>query len=121
MPLNVLATKLFVPPARANLVPRPRRLNRLQRGVQGKLTLISVPVGFGKTTLVSAWVAGCAQPAAWLSLDEGENDSSVLTSPQRPQDTRTSAPAGLSNHLPGLFRSRADPDAQITTSITTMW
>ena len=39
-----------------------------------KLTLISAPAGFGKTTLVSEWVAGCGRPAAWLSLDEGDND-----------------------------------------------
>src|SRR5919199_2213056 len=58
MPLNLLATKLFVPPARAHLVPRPRLLDRLQQSVQGKLTLLSAPAGFGKTTLLSAWIAG---------------------------------------------------------------
>src|SRR5919199_4977322 len=74
MSLNLLATKLFVPPARAHRVRRPRLLDRLQGGLQGKLTLISAPAGFGKTTLTSAWVAGCERPAAWLSLDAGEND-----------------------------------------------
>jgi LuxR family maltose regulon positive regulatory protein len=39
-----------------------------------RLTLISASAGFGKTTLVSEWVAGCGQPVAWLSLDEGDND-----------------------------------------------
>jgi len=39
-----------------------------------KLTLVSASAGFGKTTLVSAWVAGCGRPVAWLSLDEGDND-----------------------------------------------
>ena len=39
-----------------------------------KLTLISAPAGFGKTTLVSEWVTGCRRPVAWLSLDEGDND-----------------------------------------------
>ncbi|MEZ4713059.1 MAG: hypothetical protein R3A44_38070 [Caldilineaceae bacterium] len=43
-------------------------------GLHRKLTLISAPAGFGKTTLVSAWVAGFERPAAWLSLDEGDND-----------------------------------------------
>jgi LuxR family maltose regulon positive regulatory protein len=42
--------------------------------LQRKLTLLSAPAGFGKTTLVSEWVAGCGRPAAWLSLDEGDND-----------------------------------------------
>jgi LuxR family maltose regulon positive regulatory protein len=73
---NLLATKLFVPPARATLVARPRLLDRLQHGLQGKLTLISAPAGFGKTTLLSAWVGGCGRPTAWLSLDEGDNDPS---------------------------------------------
>ncbi|MDQ5854419.1 MAG: LuxR family transcriptional regulator, partial [Chloroflexota bacterium] len=74
MPRNLLATKLFVPPARANLVRRQRLFDRLQLSVQGKLTLISAPAGFGKSTLLSAWVARCGRPVAWLSLDEGEND-----------------------------------------------
>jgi LuxR family maltose regulon positive regulatory protein len=60
MPLNLLATKLFVPPARTYLVPRPRLFDRLQRGLRGRLTLISAPAGYGKTTLVSTWVAACA-------------------------------------------------------------
>ncbi len=72
--LNLLATKLFVPPARAHLVSRPRLLDRLQQNVQGKLTLISAPAGFGKSTLLSTWVAGCQRPVAWLSLDEGDSD-----------------------------------------------
>jgi LuxR family maltose regulon positive regulatory protein len=42
--------------------------------VHSKLTLISAPAGFGKTTLVSGWVASCGRPAAWLSLDEADND-----------------------------------------------
>jgi LuxR family transcriptional regulator, maltose regulon positive regulatory protein len=74
IPANVLATKLFVPPARANLVARPRLTERLTAGLHRKLTLISAPAGFGKTTLVSEWVAGCGHPAAWLSLDEEDSD-----------------------------------------------
>jgi LuxR family maltose regulon positive regulatory protein len=74
VPPNLLATKLFIPPARAQLVSRPRLLDHLQRGLQGKLTLISAPAGFGKTTLVGAWVAACGRPVAWLSLDEGDAD-----------------------------------------------
>ena len=44
------------------------------RDCTGKLTLISAPAGFDKTTLVSEWVAGCGCPIAWLSLDDGDND-----------------------------------------------
>jgi LuxR family maltose regulon positive regulatory protein len=42
--------------------------------VHRRLTLISAPAGFGKTTLISEWIAGCQRPAAWLSLDEGDSD-----------------------------------------------
>jgi len=56
------------------MVLRPRLSERLNKGLQRQLTLISAPAGFGKTTLVSEWVATCERPVAWLSLDEGEND-----------------------------------------------
>ncbi len=74
MPTPILATKLYIPPLRPHVVSRPRLLERLNEGLQRKLTLIAAPAGFGKTTLVSEWVAGCQRPAAWLSLDAGEND-----------------------------------------------
>ena len=70
----LLLTKLYVPPPRSNIVLRPRLLERLNEGLMRKLTLISASAGFGKTTLVSEWVAGCGRPVAWLSLDEGDND-----------------------------------------------
>jgi LuxR family transcriptional regulator, maltose regulon positive regulatory protein len=74
MPLPILATKLYIPPARYNLVLRTRLVERLNEGSGRKLILISAPAGFGKTTLVSAWIAGWKQPVAWLSLDEGDGD-----------------------------------------------
>jgi len=46
----------------------------MNNGLQNRLTLVSAPAGFGKTTLVSEWIAGCERPVAWLSLDEGDND-----------------------------------------------
>jgi LuxR family maltose regulon positive regulatory protein len=70
----ILATKLYIPRLRPNVVIRPRLLERLNEGLHRNLTLISAPAGFGKTTLVSEWVLGCQRPTAWLSLDEGEND-----------------------------------------------
>ena len=72
--MPILATKLYVPPPRSKVVLRPRLVERLNEGLGRKLTLISAPAGFGKTTLVSEWVAGCEYPVAWLSLDEGDND-----------------------------------------------
>ncbi|HEU5374740.1 MAG TPA: LuxR C-terminal-related transcriptional regulator [Ktedonobacteraceae bacterium] len=71
----ILATKLYMPRLRPNMVSRPRLIERLNAGLHRKLTLISAPAGFGKTTLVSAWIQGIERPAAWLSLDERENDS----------------------------------------------
>jgi LuxR family maltose regulon positive regulatory protein len=70
----LLTTKLYIPPVRPELVPRPRLVERLNAGLDGKLTLISAPAGFGKTTLLSEWAAGCGRPVAWVSLDEGDND-----------------------------------------------
>ena len=70
----ILATKLYIPLPRAKIVLRPRLIEQLNKGLVGNLTLISAPAGFGKTTLVSEWVASCERPVAWLSLDEGDND-----------------------------------------------
>ena len=74
MSTPVLATKLYVPPSQPGVVPRPRLTERLNEGLHRKLTLISAPAGSGKTTLVGEWVADVERPAAWLSLDEGDND-----------------------------------------------
>ena len=76
MPTAILATKLFVPPPPPKAVLRPRLIERLNEGLAlgRKLTLISAPAGFGKSTLVSEWVAGCGRPVAWLSLDEADSD-----------------------------------------------
>lgn len=72
----ILATKLYIPPPRPGLVPRPRLIERLNEGCAQncQLTLISAPAGFGKTTLVSEWIVRCGRPVAWLSLDAGDND-----------------------------------------------
>jgi LuxR family maltose regulon positive regulatory protein len=74
MSAQILATKLYIPPPRAKIVLRPRLIERLNQGLEGKLTLLSAPAGFGKTTLVSEWIASCGRQVAWLSLDEGDNE-----------------------------------------------
>src|SRR4030042_5121256 len=78
MSMPILATKLYVPPPRPKAVLRPLLVERVNEGLSAsrKLPLISAPAGFGKTTLVSEWVAVCERPVAWLSLDEGDNDPS---------------------------------------------
>jgi LuxR family maltose regulon positive regulatory protein len=77
---SFLTTKLYVPPIRPDLVSRPRLVERLDAGLGAKLTLVSAPAGYGKTTLLSEWIhqgKGGARPplpVAWLSLDDGDND-----------------------------------------------
>lgn len=73
----LVTTKLALPCPRPGLVPRPRLMDRLEAGLQRRLTLIAAPAGYGKTTLVSAWhatEAGQTWPLAWLSLDASDND-----------------------------------------------
>ncbi|MFL5653768.1 MAG: LuxR C-terminal-related transcriptional regulator, partial [Ktedonobacteraceae bacterium] len=75
--LHLLTTKISVPPARLNMVTRPRLTQRMNTALRGTLTLIVAPAGWGKTTLLSAWHADAspgAWPLAWVSLDEGDND-----------------------------------------------
>ncbi|MCP4537379.1 MAG: hypothetical protein GY832_09545 [Chloroflexi bacterium] len=79
----LLTTKLYIPPVRSEVVSRLRLIERLNEGATRKLTLISAPAGFGKTTLLSKWIhrRDAVSPplptplqAAWLSLDRGDND-----------------------------------------------
>ncbi|MEI7833975.1 MAG: tetratricopeptide repeat protein, partial [bacterium] len=76
--IPILATKLFIPLPRSKVVLRTRLIERLNESLTSErtpgVTLISAPGGYGKTTLVSEWVACCGRPTAWLSLDEGDND-----------------------------------------------
>lgn len=76
METPLLRTKLYIPPPRADRVERPRLLQRLDEGLrQGRrLTLVSAPAGYGKTTLLAAWCDRVERPVAWLSLDEGDDD-----------------------------------------------
>ncbi|MAS33724.1 MAG: helix-turn-helix transcriptional regulator [Anaerolineaceae bacterium] len=76
MPAQILTTKLYIPPLNQDrTVLRPRLLAQLNANMQqSKLTLISAPAGFGKTTLVAEWIASSDNPAGWVSLDEGDSD-----------------------------------------------
>jgi LuxR family maltose regulon positive regulatory protein len=74
MSITVLSSKLYIPPHHPELMLRPRLIQHLDTGLSGKLTLVSAPAGFGKTTLVSEWVRHCGCPVAWLSLDKNDND-----------------------------------------------
>jgi LuxR family maltose regulon positive regulatory protein len=76
VPETLLQTKLYIPPLRSNLVNRPRLIDRLNQGLEPgyKLSIISAPAGFGKTTMLSEWVHGSNSAVAWVSLDKGDND-----------------------------------------------
>src|SRR4051812_44518477 len=74
MSTPILTTKLYIPPPRPNAVPRTRLIARLNAGLHHKLILIAAPAGFGKSTLLSAWATSCNRPAAWLSLDNTDNE-----------------------------------------------
>ena len=70
---TLLATKLHIPHLRLDVVPRPRLTHNLNEGSKRKLTLITAPAGFGKTTLLSEWVTQCLLATAWISLHPDDN------------------------------------------------
>ncbi len=107
----MLATKLFVPSLRQSLVAR----SRLAEGLDGsltddhRLTLVSAPAGFGKTTLLGAWLDSLATRkddigVGWVSLDEGDNDLQRLLG----HIAAAFAGRGLDIDLPAL-ESRESP------------
>src|SRR5215207_7606727 len=81
MPGPLLETKLHVPRRRPGLVARPRLIDRLSRGAESALTLVSAPAGFGKTSLLADWLAAAGvdeRCTAWLSLDQRDNDPALF-------------------------------------------
>ncbi|HSR19686.1 MAG TPA: LuxR C-terminal-related transcriptional regulator [Anaerolineales bacterium] len=74
MTTSLLSTKLYIPPAGAKLVMRPRLVGQLHDGEDRKLILLSAPAGYGKSTLVSEWARHEGKSVAWLSLDENDNN-----------------------------------------------
>jgi LuxR family maltose regulon positive regulatory protein len=79
MSIALLTTKLFIPPSRPGLVARVSLLEKLDSGLNARqrLLLISAPAGFGKTTLLSAWLDRLMQrgmQVCWVQLDKGDND-----------------------------------------------
>lgn len=76
MSQSILTTKLYTPPVRPKMIRRHQLLERLNKGLlhNHKLTLVFAPAGFGKTTLLSDWIAACGRKAAWLSLEQADSD-----------------------------------------------
>jgi LuxR family maltose regulon positive regulatory protein len=75
----LVETKLYPPKLQRRLVARPRLSGRLRRGAASRLTLISAPAGFGKTTLLAEWLAATPTEGsvAWLSLEENDSQPAV--------------------------------------------
>ena len=73
----VIATKLYLPKPRRELVARPRLHERLRTAANSRLTLVSAPAGFGKTTLLAEWLdqtSGESRSVAWVSLDSADSE-----------------------------------------------
>ncbi len=70
----ILETKINLPKTRSKILPRPRLYERLDESLDGKLTLISAPAGYGKTTLITSWVKDLQRSTVWYSLDAQDND-----------------------------------------------
>lgn len=108
MPAPILATKLYIPLPRPDLVPRPRLIQLLNEGLQAKrrLTLVSAPAGSGKTTLLATWLKQIDLPTAWLSLDEADNELprflAYLAAAFQQVDEQIGAPLGSAIQAPLL-------------------
>ncbi len=118
MPAQILAAKLYIPPPRPGIVPRRGLIERLNAGLAMgcKLTLISASAGFGKTTLVSEWIASCGRAVAWLSLDEGDSDPVRFTA-YLVAALRMIEPGIGSEQLAALQSSQPPPADAILTSL----
>ncbi len=123
MPVPVLTTKFHIPPLRSGVVPRPRLIVQLNEGlsVDHKLTLISAPAGFGKTTLIGEWLAtltpGAEVKVAWLSLAEDDSDLSRFLT-YLVAAVQTVAPQVGAGVLAALHAAQSQPPATI---LLTAW
>lgn len=74
MPEPFVRSKFHVPPTRRELIKRSRLIDRLNAGLDARLTLVCAPAGSGKTTLLSDWSRQCGARVTWISLDKSDND-----------------------------------------------
>lgn len=113
--IPLLQTKLLVPHTLSGLVPRQRLNDSLDRALQGKLTLVTAPAGFGKTTVIAEWIRRSSLPVAWLSLASGENDpvrfwNYLAASVNKLQP-------GMGDGLTALLRSSTNPPWEAAISL----
>ncbi|MGC5224465.1 LuxR C-terminal-related transcriptional regulator [Micromonospora sp. DT81.3] len=128
MAMPVLATKLFVPPPRINAVSRPRLVRKLDDGVAAghKLTLVSAPAGFGKSTVLSEWISASrrADPdigVGWVSLEDSDNDPvrflSYLSAAFDATNKSLSGPRNLSGSVESTLTSLMNEAAQTASCL----
>ncbi|MFZ0166488.1 MAG: hypothetical protein WAL12_23155, partial [Trebonia sp.] len=113
----LLETKLHVPRWRRSLVARPRLSERLSRGAESALTLVSAPAGFGKTTLLAEWLAAApadGRSVAWLSLDQRDNDPALFWT-YLVAALKTAAPGEGAGALSLLHPPRSPGEAGLVT------
>src|SRR5262245_1044813 len=113
----LVETKLYMPRLRRDLVARPRLRDRLSRGAQSRLTVVSAPAGFGKTTVLIDWLSAAPaeeQAVAWLSLDEGDSDPALFWT-YLITALQTAAPGVGASALPLLQSARPPIETVLTT------
>ena len=113
---SLIRTKLHIPVVRAEVVARLDLQTQFDKGLRSTLTLVIAPAGFGKTTLVASCLAACKIPAAWLSLDEDDNQverflTYLIESLSSVDEEITK------NALPLLLNSQSVPFEAVLTSL----
>ncbi len=113
--IPLIRTKLLRPPVDGDHVHRSSLLKRLDQRLQRPLTLVTAPAGYGKSTLVSCWLGACDIPAAWLSLDETDNDLHLFLSYLLAAVQTVSPAAG--KEIQSILNASELPPLSILTSI----
>jgi LuxR family maltose regulon positive regulatory protein len=95
---SLMRTKLYRPHSSSEYILRTRLIDRLNASLEGEITLVCAPAGFGKTTLLTQWVQTIDRPIAWLSLDAHDNELPVFVH---------SLAASLQTAFPDAFEATA--------------
>ncbi len=112
--VEVLSTKLSIPPVRSGLVERERLFKKLDQGLECGFILVSAPAGYGKSTLLSAWLSQVDFAYGWISLDDRDNDLARFLA------YLTAALRTIDPSLPELFEEKLplNPEQDLETILT---